>query len=216
MLHGRSRETAAIERLLAQARAGHSGVLVIRGRPGSGKSALLAHAAHAARAAGGARRLSATGAEAEAGLPFAAAHLLLRPALGHLSALPDVQAEAIKGAFGQARSPRRDRFLIGLAGLSLLAEYAASGPLLCLVDDAHWLDHASADMLQFMARRLDREGIALICAARDGDPALAGLPDLTLGPLSDTDATGLLDERLGPLLAQVAAAAPETRLELRS
>lgn len=200
MLHGRSRETATIQRLLAQARAGRSGALVIRGRPGSGKSALLDYAAHAAT---GVLRLSAVGAEAEAGLPFAAAHLLLRPALGHLRALPAVQAEAIRGAFGQSRSPRRDRFLIGLAALSLLAEYAAAGPLLCLVDDAHWLDQASADMLLFVARRLDQEGITLICAARDGDPVLAGLPGLTLGALSGADAASLLDERVGPLPARV-------------
>ena len=124
MLHGRSAEAARIDHLLAAARDGRSGVLVIRGEAGVGKTALLDYAA----AAAGMQVLRGTGIESEAELPFAALHLLLRPGLGRLDVLPPPQAGALRGAFGLASAPGADRFLIGLAALSLLAELAGEGP----------------------------------------------------------------------------------------
>src|SRR6202000_1957340 len=120
MLHGGSAETARIDELLAAARDGRSGALVIRGEAGVGKTALLDYAA----AAAGMRVLRGTGIESEAELPFAALQLLLRPGLGRLDVLPPPQARALRGAFGLARTPGADRFLIGLAAPSLLAEVA--------------------------------------------------------------------------------------------
>ncbi len=158
MLHGRSAETARIDELLAAARDGRSGALVIRGEAGVGKTALLDYAA----AAAGMRVLRGTGIESEAELPFAALQLLLRPGLGRLDLLPPPQAQALRGAFGLAGTPGADRFLIGLAALSLLSELAGDGALLCVVDDAHWLDRASADALLFAARRLESEGVVLL------------------------------------------------------
>jgi hypothetical protein len=180
MLHGRSAETARIDVLLAAARHGRSGALVIRGEAGVGKTALLDYAA----AAAGMR--------------------VLRPGLGRLDVLPPPQAQALRGAFGLAGRPAADRFLIGLAALSLLAELAGDATLLCLVDDAHWLDRASADALQFAARRLGSEGIILLASAREDGFEAPGLPELTLGRLDREASRALLAERapgLPPALA---------------
>jgi DNA-binding CsgD family transcriptional regulator len=216
MLHGRAVERSVVDGLLAGACAGRSGVLVVRGDPGVGKTALLDYAAAAAGAAasgdgvpGGAitgdvappgmagiRVLRGSGVESEAELSFAGLHVLLRPVLGRRFALPQPQRDALSGAFGLRRTEPGDRFLVGLAVLSLLAELAEDGPLLCLVDDAHWLDRSSAEALVFAARRLDAEGIAIIFAARDHNapfPAL-GLPVLRLGGLDAASAAGLLSE----------------------
>ena len=200
MLHGRSAETARIDELLTAARDGRSGALVIRGEAGVGKTALLDYAA----AAAGMRVLRGTGIESEAELPFAALQLLLRPALGRLDVLPPPQAQALRGAFGLAGTPGADRFLIGLAALSLLSELAGDGALLCLVDDAHWLDHASADALLFAARRLESEGIVLLASAREDGFDAPGLPELPLGRLGREASRALLAERapgLPPALA---------------
>ena len=200
MLHGRSAETARIDELLTAARDGRSGALVIRGEAGVGKTALLDYAA----AAAGMRVLRGTGIESEAELPFAALQLLLRPALGRLGVLPPPQAQALRGAFGLAGPPGADRFLIGLAALSLLSELAGDGALLCLVDDAHWLDHASADALLFAARRLESEGIVLLACAREDGFDAPGLPELPLGRLGREASRALLAERapgLPPALA---------------
>ena len=113
--------------------------------------------------------LTARGVESEAELPFAGLHQLLRPALGHVERLPPPQAAALRSALGLEESAGHERFLVFAACLSLLSELAERRPVLCLVDDAHWLDAASADALRFVARRLDAEGIALIFAAREGD-----------------------------------------------
>jgi hypothetical protein len=177
MLHGRSAETARIDVLLAAARDGRSGSLVIRGEAGAGKTALLDYAA----AAAGMRVLRGTGIESETQLPFAGLQLLLRPALGRLDLLPPPQERALRGAFGLAATPGADRFLIGLAALSLLSELAGDGALLCVVDDAHWLDRASADALQFAARRLGSEGVVLLASAREDGFEAPGLPELPLG-----------------------------------
>ncbi len=188
-VHGRDAELAALEDLLGQARSGTSGALVLRGDPGIGKTALLAKAAELAS---GFHVISATGAEEESGLPFSGLHLLLRPALGRVAALPDVQAEALRGALGLAKAGPPDRFLVGLAVLSLLSELAVDQPLLCLVDDAQWLDRASADALLFAARRLDAESVVLLFAARPGAFPAARVPELRLQGLSATAAAELL------------------------
>jgi len=200
MLHGRSAETARIDVLLAAARHGRSGALVIRGEAGVGKTALLDYAA----AAAGMKVLRGTGIESEAELPFAALQLLLRPGLGRLDGLPPPQAQALRGAFGLAGTPGADRFLIGLAALSLLAELAGDGALLCVVDDAHWLDRASADALRFAARRLGSEGVVLLASAREDGFEAPGLPELTLGRLGREASRALLAEHapgLPPALA---------------
>jgi DNA-binding CsgD family transcriptional regulator len=201
MLHGRSAETARIDELLAAAREGRSGALVVRGEAGVGKTALLDYAAEAAARI---QVLRGIGIESEAELPFAALQLLLRSGLGRLDVLPPPQARALRGAFGLAGTPGADRFLIGLAALSLLAELAGDGALLCLIDDAHWLDRASADALLFAARRLESEGVVLLAAARDDGFDAPGLPELSLGRLGRDASRALLAERapgLPPVLA---------------
>jgi DNA-binding CsgD family transcriptional regulator len=199
VLYGRAVEQSVIEHLLASAGTGRSGVLVIRGDPGIGKTALLDYAARSADVAVGPdgvgmRVIRGRGVESEAELPFAGLHVLLRSALDHLPALPRTQQDALGAALGLRRAGPYDRFLVGVAVLSLLAELAEDRPLVCLVDDAHWLDGASASALEFAARRLDAEGIALIFAARDHHavfPAL-GLRVLRLGGLDAASATALL------------------------
>lgn len=192
MLVGRSAETARIDAMLAEARHGRSAALVIRGEPGMGKSALLDHAADSAR---GLRVLRCAGIESEAELAFAALHAVLRPGLGSLDALPGPQSAALRGVFGLAGASHGDRFLVGLAALSVLSELATDSPVLCLVDDAHCLDHASADALLFAARRLDAEGVVILFAARDEVFGGHSLPELRLGGLDSDAARALLSER---------------------
>jgi len=200
MLFGRSAEIARIDALLAGARHGRSAALIIRGEPGVGKSALLDYAADQA---GGLRVLRCAGIESEAELAFAALHLMLRPGLGCLDALPGPQSAALRGVFGLAATPVGDRFLVGLAALSVLSELAADGPVLCLVDDAHWLDHASAAAMLFAARRLDAEGVVMLFTARDDGFGGPGLPELRLGGLDGDAARALLSERSAGLSAAV-------------
>ncbi|GAB2749589.1 ATP-binding protein [Kitasatospora kifunensis] len=193
MLYGRAGEQAAVEELLTGAREGRSGVLVLRGEPGIGKSALLEYAAE--RAGAGFEVLRATGIEYEADLPFAGLHLLLGLALALLPGLPAPQRRALEAAFGLAEEAGpADRLLSGLATLGLLAELAQARPLLCLVDDAQWLDHSSADALLLAARRLGSEGVVLLFAARDGEGTFAapGLPERRLAPLDPSAAAELL------------------------
>ncbi|MEU4829792.1 AAA family ATPase [Streptosporangium sp. NPDC023615] len=191
MFHGRADERAAIDRLVADARRRRSGALVVRGEAGIGKSALLDHAAEAA--AGDMRVLRGVGIEAESELPFAGLHLLLRGVADHIDALPDRQARALRGALGTAPAAGGDRFLTGLAVLTLLADLAEERPLLCLVDDAHWLDHASAEALLFAARRLDAEGVALVLAARDLHAPAFPAPGLAEVRLPGLDAAAAAD-----------------------
>ena len=199
MLYGRAVEQSVIDELLAGARTGRSGVLVIRGDPGIGKTALLDYAARRADVAAGPdgvgmRVIRVRGVESEAELPFAGLHVLLRSALDHLPALPQTQQDALGAALGLRRAGPYDRFLVGVAVLSLLAELAEDRPLVCLVDDAHWLDGASASALVFAARRLDAEGIAIIFAARDHHAVFpaSGLRVLRLGGLDAASAAALL------------------------
>jgi DNA-binding CsgD family transcriptional regulator len=214
-LHGRDAELAELGDLLGRARKGVSGALVVRGDAGIGKTALLAEVTSLAD---GFRVLRATGAEEEAGLPFAGLHLLLRPVLDRATALPSVQAQALRGALGLAEAGPPDRFLVGLAVLSLLAELAVGQPLLCVVDDAHWLDRASADALLFAARRLGNESVVLLFGTRPGAFPAAGLPECNLRGLSAQAAADLLGTSLPPerryrILAE-AAGNPLALLEL--
>ncbi|WP_367040340.1 AAA family ATPase [Streptomyces sp. Je 1-332] len=200
MLYGRGDEIARLDALLAQARQGHSAALVVRGEAGIGKSALLAHAAARSHDT---RLLQATGIEAESELPFAGLHLLLHRVTDRIDTLPEPQARALRAALGLAPNAPADRFLIGLAVLTLLADLAdEAGSLLCLVDDAQWLDQASADALLFAARRLAADGVVMLFAARDAHappfPA-QGLPELRLTGLDDETAGDLLAEHAGDL-----------------
>lgn len=204
-LYGRAKEERVIADVLARARDGRSGVLVIRGEAGIGKTALLERAAHEAADMA---VLRGSGVETEAELPFAGLHLILRTVLDRLGDLPAPQADALRGAFALPGAPRRgadDRFLVGLGVLTLLSELAENGPLLCLIDDAQWLDRASADALFFAARRLDAEGIAMLFAARNDDRIFAaqGLTELRLGGLDDEAATELLAANVGELEPRV-------------
>ncbi|MEV6767576.1 LuxR C-terminal-related transcriptional regulator [Nocardia sp. NPDC051030] len=192
MLYGRSREMQQIGTLLGAARNGRSAALAITAEPGEGKSALLNAAAEQADT--GWRILRCSGVETESELPFAGLHLLLGPALDRIDQLPEPQFKALGGALGLCRADGADRFLIGVATLTLLAELSAEGPVLCLIDDAQWLDQSSSDALQFAARRLGAEGIVMLFAGRrDFEPH--GLPELRLGPLDANSAAALLGER---------------------
>ncbi|MFF4894328.1 ATP-binding protein [Micromonospora chersina] len=192
---GRRAEREMVDQLLAQARAGRSGALVVRGEAGIGKTALVEQA-RAYAVAAGFRVESSAGVEAEAHFAFASLHQLCGPMLDHLDALPDPQQTALGVALGLRAGPAPDRFLVALATLSLVAEAAEEGPLLCLVDDAQWLDEASAQVLAFVARRVAAERVALVFGLRDtgasvGHP-LAGLPELRLEGLAESDARELL------------------------
>jgi DNA-binding CsgD family transcriptional regulator len=184
---GREGERALIERLLAGARTGRSGVLVLHGEPGVGKSALLGYAVELA---GGFRVLEATGVETEVDLAFAGLDQLVRPVLPLAESLPELQADALLGALGLADRVSSDRFLVAAATLSLLSEAAEDGPVLCVVDDAQWLDRASGEALAFAGRRLEAEGIVLLVATRE-DP-WPGLRALDIGGLGPEEANELL------------------------
>ncbi|MFI6735519.1 AAA family ATPase [Nonomuraea sp. NPDC050451] len=190
MLYGRQAELSVIGELLES----RSGTLIVRGEAGIGKSALLEHAAAKARG----RVLRVTGVESEADLPFAALHRLLRPVLDHLEPLPAQQAEALRGALALGDAPRGDRFLVGLATLSLLVELSAETPVLCLVDDAQWLDGESADALLFAARRLHAEPVMILLAAREAFRTTE-LPELRPGKLDAETARRLLTEQAADL-----------------
>src|SRR5688500_12021664 len=186
---GRAEERAAIAALLDDARAGRSGALVLLGEPGVGKSMLLADAV---RRADGMRVLRAAGVETEVDLPFAGLHQLLRPVLDLVDRLPSRQAAALLGALGLVEHRSEDRFLVAVAALSLLSEAAEDGPVLCVVEDAHWLDHSSVEALAFAARRLDAEGVVLLAATREAP--WPGLPSLPIAGFDRQEAIRLLRE----------------------
>ena len=194
MLHGRDAELADVGALLAAARAGEGGALVVRGAPGVGKTALLEEA-RAAAATADMQVLAARGIEAESELPFAGLHQLLRPAWSGVEALPEHQRAALHSAFGMGAGTGQERFLVYSACLTVLSELADTRPVLCLVDDAHWLDTASAEALQFVARRVGSDRIALLFGARDADVRRfdgGDLPSLALQPLGPEAAAVLL------------------------
>ena len=191
VLAGRGTECARLDQLLGDARLGQSSVLVLRGEAGIGKSALLEYAAERAE---GSRVLRAVGVEWEMELPFAGLHQLCAGLLDGRERLPEPQSNAIATAFGLSPGPQPDRFLVGLAVLSLLSDAAASHPLVCLVDDVQWLDRSSAQVLAFVARRLAAESVVLLFAEREPSrlDELAGLPALRVGGLRDASARNLL------------------------
>jgi len=194
-------ERDALDRLVDAVRAGESRVLVLRGESGVGKTALLDYVSSQAA---GCRVARAVGVQSEMELAFAGLHQLCAPMLDRLEGLPVPQREALRTAFGISTGPAPDRFMVGLAVLSLLSEVGEERPLVCLVDDAQWLDHASAQVLGFVARRLAAEPVALIFAAREPGEELAELPELPVPGLRKDDARALLDSALtGPLDARV-------------
>ena len=206
-LLGRGAERDRLDHLLDDARRGLSGVLVFRGEPGVGKTALLDYA-QAAAAAADLQVIRIDGVETEMELSFAALHQFLRPCLGSLDALPAPQQTALRLAFGMEEGRTPDRFLVGLAALGLLAGRASRKPLLCLVDDAHCLDRESADALAFVARRVYADSIAIIFAIRATAPQhglLDGLPELGLAGLAEADARELLTSAAGPQLDRLVA-----------
>jgi DNA-binding CsgD family transcriptional regulator/tetratricopeptide (TPR) repeat protein len=189
-LFGRRGECEVLGRLLEQVRDGRSAVLVVRGEAGVGKTALLDYAV---QEAADLRVARAVGIESEVELAFAALHQLCGPMLDRLDRLPGPQRAALRTAFGLEAGPPPDRFLVGLAVLSLLSEVAAERPLMCVVDDAQWLDRASAQALAFAARRLHAESVLAVFAAREPAPDFHGLPELVVGGLREADARALLE-----------------------
>jgi DNA-binding CsgD family transcriptional regulator len=192
-----------LDRLIGAVEAGESRALVVRGDPGVGKSVLLDYLARRASNAQ-CRVARVTGVQSEMELVSAGLHQLCRPMQEHLGRIPAPQRDALRTAFGIAAGPTPDRFLVGLAVLSLLSEVAVERPLICVIDDTQWLDQASVQALGFAARRLAADPVGLVFAARDPGPHLAGLGELDVGGLPDEDARSLLDSVLtGPLDARV-------------
>src|SRR4051812_11674038 len=218
-LQDRRHESALIGGLLRGARAGGSGALVLRGQPGVGKTALLEHAVASASEL---KVLRAGGVESESELAYAALHQLCAPVLDRLDRLPGPQSDALATTFGLREAPVPDRFFVGLAVLSLLSEVAGERPLLCVVDDAQWLDRASAQALAFVARRLMAESVVMLFGARERSDLFAGLAELVVDGLADADARvllasvipGRLDQRVADQLLAETRGNPLALLEL--
>ena len=219
MLRGRRRECEVLDRLLEAVRGGRSGALVVRGEAGVGKTALLEYAIERASDL---RVVRAVGVESEMELAFAALHQLCAPMLDRIDRLPDPQRDALGTTFGLKAGPAPDRFLVGLAVLSLLSEAAEERPLVCVVDDAQWLDQASAQALAFVARRLMAESVVLLFAAREPGEEFLGLPELVVEGLRNGDARellgsvvrGSLDERVRDRIVAETRGNPLALLEL--
>ncbi len=200
-LRGRSGEMTVLAGLVTAVQAGESRVLVVRGEPGVGKTALLDYLAGQAA---GCRVVRTAGVQSEMEFAFAGLHQLLAPMLDRLERLPVPQRDALRTVFGLSEGPAPDRFLVALAVLGLLAEVAGDRPLVCVIDDQQWLDGASAQALGFVARRLAADPVGLVFAARVPGAELAGLPELAVEGLAEGDARALLDSALpGPLDARV-------------
>jgi DNA-binding CsgD family transcriptional regulator len=224
-LRGRASELRILDHLLDAVRVGRSATIVIRGEAGIGKTALLQHLAH--HAAPEFHVAEVVGVESEIEFAYAGLHQLCSPMLGKLDAVPPPQRSALIVAFGLCEGEAPDRLLIGLATLSLLAEVAQSRPLLCLIDDAQWLDDASCEVLGFVARRLAAESVAIVFAwrsrrNRDDRNRLPGLPELSVEGVSAADARALLatvvpgrlDERVGDRIIAETGGNPLALLEL--
>src|SRR6201993_612745 len=194
VLLGRQRERQALDSRMEDLRPGRGGGRVVRGEAGVGKSARLEFGAGAAPDM---RVVRAAGVESEMELAFAGLHQLCAPLLDRLERLPAPQRDALGSAFGLRGGGAPDRFLVGLAVLTLLSEAAENRPLLCLVDDAQWLDRVSAQVLAFVARRLLADPVGVIFAARDPGRELGGLPDLEVRGLPDEEARTLLRSVVG-------------------
>jgi DNA-binding CsgD family transcriptional regulator len=218
---GRASESEALDRLLQAARTGRSGALVLRGEAGIGKTELLRHVA---RQASGFRLCELEGVEAEMELPYAGLHQLCAPMLGAIDAIPDHHQAALRVALGLAAGDPPDRFLVALAALGVLSSTAEERPLLCLIDDAQWLDSATRQVLGFVARRLGAEPLAMVFAVREpsSEAELAHLPELKLAGLDDDDARALLatvapgplDERVRDRIVAETRGNPLALLEL--
>jgi DNA-binding CsgD family transcriptional regulator len=189
-LVGRERELATLEQLLGTVRRGGSGTLFVHGDPGIGKSALLERLVDAASEF---RIVRALGVEGEIDLPYAGLQQLCRSMLDTVDVLPAPQRQALQVAFGLSSGDAPDRYLVGLAALSLLSEAAAAQPLLCIVDDAQWLDTGTRQALAFVARRLEADTVALVIASREQTEGFDGLPLLHVGGLAIGDARAVLD-----------------------
>ncbi len=196
-LVGRDSERRLLDQLVSALRLGESRVLVLRGEPGVGKSALLGYLNSRAE---GCRVIRAVGVQSEMELVFAGLHQLLAPMLEHVDRLPAPQRDALRTAFGISAGPAPDRFLVGVAALGLLSEVAGERPLICLVDDEQWLDQASAQVLGFVARRLAADPVALVFASRDPGEELAGLPEIRVEGLPAEDAAALLKSVIAAVL----------------
>jgi DNA-binding CsgD family transcriptional regulator len=200
-LPGRRAECGVLDGLAEAVRGGQSRVLVVHGEPGAGKTALLDYLAGRA---GAFRVLRVAGVQSEMELAFAGLHQLCTPLLGRPNALPGPQRMALRTAFGLSAGPAPDRFLVGLAVLGLLSEAAGERPVLCVADDAQWLDLVSAQVLAFVARRLSAESVGLVFGTRAGGGELAALPELEVKGLPEAEARALLDAVLtGPIDARV-------------
>jgi DNA-binding CsgD family transcriptional regulator len=199
VLLGRRRECAELDRLVTAVRAGESRALVVRGEAGVGKTALLDRLAESAT---GCLVVRAAGVESEMELPFAGLHQLCASLLELRSRLPEAQRDALETAFGLGSGTSPDRFLVGLAALGLLSEAAGERPLICIVDDAQWLDEASAQALSFVAHRVSMEAVALVFGVRGShrDSEWTGAPELVVEGLAKADAQALLGSAIsGPL-----------------
>ena len=224
MLVGRRVEAKAIDDLIARVRGGRGAALVIRGGTGIGKTALLEYAI---QSASDFQIASTVGIESEMQLGFGGVHQLVRGFDEHIDELPSPQRDAIRSAFGIVQTTRPDRFMVGLAVLTMLAEAASQRPLLCVIDDAHWLDRASAEILGFVARRLVAERVAIVLATRKetpGDDELQGVPTLHVEEMSSFEARELLshavqgrmDGHVVERLIETASGNPLALIELAS
>src|SRR5947209_10605622 len=189
-LRGRTAECETLRALISTVQSGSHQVLVLRGEAGVGKTALLRYVSELAAEF---RCVQVAGVESDMELAFAGLQQLCAPLMDRFDELPQPQREALNVAFGRGVGPTPDRFLVGLAVLSLMAATTVEQPLVCIIDDAQWLDQVSVQTLSFVARRLLAEPVALVFAARDGGAAaLAGLPELAINGLSDGEARELL------------------------
>ncbi|MGY4653012.1 AAA family ATPase [Mycobacterium sp. URHB0021] len=219
MLLGRTRECGQLNEMLDVVRRGASRVLVLRGVPGVGKTALLDYAVTSAR---GFKVIRATGSESESALAFAALHQVCTPIIDKLDRLPEPQQDALRLTFGMTTGDVPDRLLIGLATSRLFSEASAEQPLLCVIDNEHLLDQASAQALAFVGRRLRDDPVAMIFATSGSGPELEGLPELELTGLRDDDARALLtcalraplDEQVLERIVAETQGVPLTLLEL--
>jgi DNA-binding CsgD family transcriptional regulator/tetratricopeptide (TPR) repeat protein len=203
VLYGREFERRTLSALLEGSRDGVSGAVILLGGPGAGKSALLSDLQAAAT---GTVVLTARGIESEAELPYAALHQFTRPLLGSLERLPVEQAGALRGAFGLGEGSDSDEYRVALAVLTLLAEKSEEQPVMCIVDDLHWLDVSSAQVLLFVARRLHAERVLMVFAAREDEVTPTGLQELNLGPLDVAATSFILADRSGATVVDDVAA----------
>ena len=197
-LVGRTQERATLDSLVELSHRGRGGALVVHGDAGIGKTALLDYAVHSAQALG-ARVIRLSGLESEMEMDFAALHRMLLPLLDRRDRLPAPQRHALDRAFGMAAESASDQFLISLAALTVTTEAATDSPLLCVIDDAQWIDGASLDALTFVARRLNADRLVILFSVRDlqGLGALADLPSLTVTGLAEDEAYELLRATAG-------------------